>query len=506
VIPPTSAHTAHALRRAYADGTLRPSEVVETALERIARTDGDLRAFLYVDAERARQDAMAWDHRYAGAESNDGLPPLAGVPVAVKDNLCVRGTPTTCGSRILEGWRPPYDATVVERLRDAGAIVIGKTNLDEFAMGSSTENSAFGPTRNPWDSSRVPGGSSGGSAAAVAARDVPLALGSDTGGSIRLPAAFCGVVGLKPTYGRISRYGLVAFASSLDQVGPLARDVADCALLLQVIAGHDPRDSTSADLPVPDYAADLRQQPEGVRLGVPAEVFGAGVDPGVARALREALEVFASLGLPVEEIALPTIDAALPAYYILAPAEASSNLARFDGVQYGLRVATDDLVAMYAETRRTGFGAEVKRRIMLGTYALSAGYYEAYYIKAQKVRTLVARDFQRAFARVDVVVMPAAPTPPFAMGERVDDPLQMYLSDIFTISVNLAGLPALALPCGFAGGLPVGLQLIGRAFDESTLLRVGHAYQRVTAWHLQAPPEGAAPMGAGGRPPGQGTG
>jgi aspartyl-tRNA(Asn)/glutamyl-tRNA(Gln) amidotransferase subunit A len=352
----------------------------------------------------------------------------------------------------------------------------------------------------------VPGGSSGGSAAAVAARDVPLALGSDTGGSIRLPAAFCGVVGLKPTYGRISRYGLVAFASSLDQVGPLARDVADCALLLQVIAGHDPRDSTSADLPVPDYAADLRQQPEGVRLGVPAEVFGAGVDPGVARALREALEVFASLGLPVEEIALPTIDAALPAYYILAPAEASSNLARFDGVQYGLRVATDDLVAMYAETRRTGFGAEVKRRIMLGTYALSAGYYEAYYIKAQKVRTLVARDFQRAFARVDVVVMPAAPTPPFAMGERVDDPLQMYLSDIFTISVNLAGLPALALPCGFAGGLPVGLQLIGRAFDESTLLRVGHAYQRVTAWHLQAPPEGAAPMGAGGRPPGQGTG
>ncbi|MDR7522337.1 MAG: Asp-tRNA(Asn)/Glu-tRNA(Gln) amidotransferase subunit GatA [Armatimonadota bacterium] len=472
---------------------LRPSAVVDAALDRIARTDGDLRAFLYVDAARAREQALAWDRHYAEAGPADGLPPLAGIPVALKDNLCTRGMPTTCGSRILEGWHPPYDATVVARLRDAGAIVLGKTNMDEFAMGSSTENSAFGPTRNPWDHTRVPGGSSGGSAAAVAAGFAPLALGSDTGGSVRLPAAFCGVVGLKPTYGRVSRYGLVAFASSLDQIGPLARDAADCALLLQVIAGHDPLDSTSADLPVPDYAADLDRPPEGIRLGVPAEAFGAGVDPAVAGALREALEVLAGLGLPVEQITLPTIDAALPAYYLLAPAEASSNLARYDGVQYGLRAPSDDLYGMYAHTRRAGFGAEVKRRIMLGTYALSAGYYEAYYIKAQKVRTLVARDFQRAFEQVDMVVMPVAPTPPFGLGEKVDDPLQMYLSDIFTIPVNLAGLPALALPCGFDRGLPIGLQLIGRAFGEPTLLRVGHAYQQVTAWHLRHPP--GAPVG-----------
>ncbi|MDR7518489.1 MAG: Asp-tRNA(Asn)/Glu-tRNA(Gln) amidotransferase subunit GatA [Armatimonadota bacterium] len=494
--PLPSDQTARALRRAYAEGALRPSAVVGAALDRIARADGDLRAFLYVDAVGAREQALAWDRRYAEAGSADGLPPLAGIPVALKDNLCTRGMPTTCGSRILEGWHPPYDATVVARLRDAGAIVLGKTNMDEFAMGSSTENSAFGPTRNPWDHSRVPGGSSGGSAAAVAAGFAPLALGSDTGGSVRLPAAFCGVVGLKPTYGRVSRYGLVAFASSLDQIGPLARDVADCALLLQAIAGHDPLDSTSADLPVPDYAADLHRPPEGIRLGVPAEAFGAGVDPAVARALREALEVFAGLGLSVEQITLPTIDAALPAYYLLAPAEASSNLARYDGVQYGLRAPSDDLYGMYAHTRRAGFGAEVKRRIMLGTYALSAGYYEAYYVKAQKVRTLVARDFQRAFEQVDVVVMPVAPTPPFSLGERVDDPLQMYLSDIFTIPVNLAGLPALALPCGFDRGLPIGLQLIGRAFGEPTLLRVGHAYQQATSWHLRHPP--MAPVGRAG--------
>lgn len=482
--------SARALRAAYATGEMRPSEAVEALLERVARLDGGLHAFLYVDAERARAEAAAWDEHYRREPGN--LPPLAGVPVAVKDNLCTRGVPTTCASRILAGWRPPYDATVVARLRQAGAIIIGKTNLDEFAMGSSTEHSAFGPTRNPWDRTRVPGGSSGGSAAAVASGMVPLALGSDTGGSVRLPAGFCGVVGMKPTYGRVSRYGLVAFASSLDQIGPFARDVADCALLLRVIAGGDPQDSTSAQVPVPDYPAALAQGAAGIRLGVPEEAFGPGVDPAVAAAVREALEVFTGLGLPVERVSLPTIEAALPAYYLLAPAEASSNLARYDGVQYGLRVASDDLYEMTAQTRRQGFGDEVKRRIMLGTYALSAGYYEAYYLKAQRVRTLVARDFEQVFRRVDAVVMPVAPTPPFALGERAGDPLQMYLADVFTIPVNMAGLPGLALPCGFHAGLPIGLQLVGRAFDETTLLRAAHAYEQATPWHRARPPLAAA--------------
>jgi aspartyl-tRNA(Asn)/glutamyl-tRNA(Gln) amidotransferase subunit A len=482
--------TASALRAAYAAGSLRPSQAVAAALDRIDRRDADLHAFLHLDTERARSEALEWDGRFAGAGAY-GLPALAGVPVAVKDNLCTRGIPTTCGSQILAGWKPPYDATVIERLRRAGAIIVGKTNLDEFAMGSSTENSAFGPTRNPWNRDRVPGGSSGGSAAAVAAGFVPLALGSDTGGSVRLPAAYCGVVGLKPTYGRVSRYGLVAFASSLDQVGPFARDVDDCALLLSVVCGHDPRDSTSAELPAPDYRTELTRDVRGLRLGVPAESFGSGVEPAVAQAIRAALAVFESLGMPVEEVSLPTLDAALATYYILAPAEASSNLARYDGVQYGLRVPGDDLYTMYAHTRRAGFGPEVKRRVMLGTYALSAGYYEAYYIKAQKVRTLVARDFARAFERVDAVVMPVAPAPAFALGERLDDPLMMYLSDIFTIPVNLAGLPGLSLPCGFDGGLPIGLQLIGRAFDEATLLRAGWAYQQRTDWHRRRPPAGA---------------
>jgi aspartyl-tRNA(Asn)/glutamyl-tRNA(Gln) amidotransferase subunit A len=479
--------TARGLRAAYAARRLRPSDVVERALERIGRRDADLHAFLHLDAATARAEAEEWDRRFSSAAHRRALPPLAGIPVAVKDNLCVRGMPATCGSRILAGWRPPYDATVVTRLREAGAIIVGKTNLDEFAMGSSTENSAFGPTRNPWDRSRVPGGSSGGSAAAVAAGFAPLAFGSDTGGSIRLPAGFCGVVGLKPTYGRVSRYGLIAFASSLDQIGPFAADVADCALALQVVAGHDPHDSTSAAVPVPDYTAALVGGAAGIRLGVPAEAFGAGVTPAVAVALRGALDAFADLGLAIEEIALPTLEAALPTYYVLAPAEASANLARYDGVRYGRREAGADLIDMYAQTRARGFGDEVKRRIMLGTYALSAGYYEAYYLKAQKVRTLVARDFERAFSRVDVVVMPVAPTPAFALGEKLGDPLQMYLSDVFTIPVNLAGLPGLALPCGVDGVLPIGLQLIGRPFDEATLLRAGAAYQRATAWHLRRP-------------------
>ncbi len=489
---PSDTHSARALRAAYLDKNLRPSEVVGDALDRMARYDRDLHAFLHVDADRARAEAAAWDERYTRAGSRDGLPALAGVPVAVKDNMCTRGMPTTCGSRMLEGWQPPYDATVVTRLREAGAIIIGKTNLDEFAMGSSTEHSAFGPTRNPWDQSRVPGGSSGGSAAAVAAGFVPLALGSDTGGSIRLPAGFCGIVGLKPTYGRVSRYGLVAFASSLDQIGPLATDVADCALMLHAIAGKDQRDSTSADVPVPDYIAALAEGARGIRLGVPDEAFGPGVEPAVAEGLRQALDVFAAQGLSVERISLPTIDAALPAYYLIAPAEASSNLARYDGVQYGLRVPSDDLYEMYTETRRHGFGAEVKRRIMLGTYALSAGYYEAYYLKAQRVRTLVARDFERVFAKVDIVVMPVAPTLPFAIGERAEDPLQMYLSDIFTIPVNLAGLPGLAMLCGFARGLPVGMQLVGRPFAETTLLRAGYTYEQATSWHRERPPVAAA--------------
>jgi aspartyl-tRNA(Asn)/glutamyl-tRNA(Gln) amidotransferase subunit A len=484
---PRHLESARALRAAYAAGDVRPSEAVEALLERVARLDAGLHTFLHVDAERVRAEAAAWDEHYRRGRGAD-LPPLAGVPVAVKDNLCTRGVPTTCASRILAGWHPPYDATVVTRLRDAGAIIIGKTNLDEFAMGSSTEHSAFGPTRNPWDPSRVPGGSSGGSAAAVAAGMVPLALGSDTGGSVRLPAGFCGVVGMKPTYGRVSRYGLVAFASSLDQIGPFARDVADCALLLRVIAGWDPQDSTSAQVPVPDYAAALVGGATGIRLGVPEEAFGRGVDPAVAASLRDALEVFAGLGLAVEHISLPTIEAALPAYYLLAPAEASSNLARYDGVQYGRRAPSDDLYEMTAQTRRQGFGDEVKRRIMLGTYALSAGYYEAYYLKAQRVRTLVARDFEQVFRRVDAVVMPVAPTPPFALGERAGDPLQMYLADVFTIPVNLAGLPGLALPCGFHTGLPIGLQLVGRAFEEATLLRAAHAYEQATPWHRARPP------------------
>lgn len=408
--------------------------------------------------------------------------------MAVKDIICTQELPTTCGSRILEGWLPPYDATVVTRLRDAGAIVLGKTNLDEFAMGSSTENSAFGPTRNPWDLERVPGGSSGGSAAAVAAGMAPLALGSDTGGSIRQPAGFTGVVGLKPTYGRVSRYGLVAFASSLDQIGPMTRTVADAALLLRVIAGHDPRDSTSADLPVPDYAAALNGRADGLRIGIAREAFGAGLQPEVREAVMAAAGVLEGLGASLTEVSLPAIDYALPTYYLLATSEASANLARYDGVQYGLRVRTDDIFSMYTRTRRQGFGSEVKRRIMLGTYALSAGYYEGFFLKAQRVRTLVRKEFLDAFARVDLVLMPVSPTVAFRLGEKVDDPLQMYLADVYTIPVNLAGLPGISVPCGLAGGLPIGLQLIGRPFDEATVLRAAHAYEQAAPWHTQRPP------------------
>jgi aspartyl-tRNA(Asn)/glutamyl-tRNA(Gln) amidotransferase subunit A len=469
----------------YRSGKATPTRVVEACLGRIESLDPKVRAYLTVTRESALARAEAADRRMKAGEP---LGPLDGIPLAIKDVICTKGVRTTCASKILEHFVPPYDATVMARLEAAGAVMLGKTNMDEFAMGSSTENSAFFPTRNPWDLARVPGGSSGGSAAAVAAGFAAGALGSDTGGSIRQPAAFCGVVGLKPTYGRVSRYGLVAFASSLDQIGPFARDVRGAALLLQAIAGHDPLDSTSTDVPVPDYAAALGQGIEGLRVGIPDEYFIEGMDPEVGKAVGTAIETLKGLGARTEKVSLPHTDYALAAYYLIAPAEASSNLARYDGVKYGYRApGGKDLIQMYGRTRAEGFGAEVKRRIMLGTYALSAGYYEAYYGKAQRVRTLVRRDFQQAFERVDLLVCPTAPNVAFRLGEK-EDPLQMYLCDVFTIPVNLAGLPGLSLPGGFTGGgLPIGLQLIGKPFDEATLLRVAHAYEQATPWRGRSP-------------------
>ncbi len=475
----------HDLVDRFREGQTTPTAATEAYLDRIARHDGTLRSYLTVMREEALAQAHAADERY-----RKGMPrgPLDGVPVALKDVLCTRGVPTTCGSKILEHFVPPYDATVVQRLREAGAVLLGKTNLDEFAMGSSTEHSAFGPTRNPWDPARVPGGSSGGSAAAVAADLAAAALGTDTGGSVRQPAAFCGVVGLKPTYGRVSRYGLVAFASSLDQIGPFAKDVLDCALVLEAIAGHDPRDATSIPAPVPRYAAALTGDVRGLRLGVPREYFTPGMDPEVEQAVREAIGVLEKLGASTREISLPTTDYGIAVYYIIAPAEASSNLARYDGVKYGLRLPGGrDLVEMVSRTRAAGFGAEVKRRIMLGTYALSAGYYDAYYGRAQKVRTLVRRDFEAAFQAVDLIVAPTTPNVAFRHGEK-EDPLAMYLNDVFTVGGNLAGLPAVSVPCGFtAAGLPIGLQLIGRALDEARVLRAAHAYEQATSWLARRP-------------------
>ncbi|MEW6323406.1 MAG: Asp-tRNA(Asn)/Glu-tRNA(Gln) amidotransferase subunit GatA [Acidobacteriota bacterium] len=477
-----------ALAARLAAGDLRAADACEASLERIAARDGALHAFQTVAAERARARAAALDKARAAGRP---LGPLHGVPVALKDNLSTRGLTTTAGSRILEGFEPPYDATAVARLEAAGAVIIGKTTLDEFAMGSSTENSAFGPARNPWDPARTPGGSSGGSAAAVAARLTPAALGSDTGGSIRQPAALCGVVGLKPTYGRVSRYGLLAFASSLDQIGPLTRTVDDAALVLQAIAGADPHDATAGDVAVPDYTAALTGDIHGLRVGVPRAFIAEGVHRDVAAAFEEALDLYRARGAAIVDIDLPHARYAIPVYYLIATAEASSNLARYDGVRYGFRAPIDrgaSLQEMYDRTRDAGFGAEVKRRIMLGTYALSAGYYDAYYLKAQQVRTLVRRDYEQAFERVDVVAMPTTPGPAFRLGEKADDPLQMYLEDVFTVSANLAGLPALSVPCGFsADELPIGLQIIGRPFDEATVLRVGDAYQRDTTWHDVAP-------------------
>ncbi len=477
--------TTHALVKRYRARELRPSDAAQAYLDRVAAVDPSVHAYITVLRERALAAAEASDARWRAGTPRS---PIDGVPVAVKDLFCTRGIRTTCGSRILENFVPPYDATAIARLDAAGAVLLGKTNMDEFAMGSSTEHSAFFTTRNPWDLSRVPGGSSGGSAAAVGADLAAAALGTDTGGSIRQPAAFTGTVGMKPTYGRVSRYGLVAFASSLDQIGPFTKDVTDMALMLQVIAGPDPLDSTSAPVPVPDYAAALRQPITGLRIGVPEEYFVEGMDPEVERAVRAAIAVLERLGAAVETLSLPTTDFALAAYYVIAPAEASSNLARYDGVKYGARVAgARDVVEMYSRTRAQGFGAEVKRRVMLGTYALSAGYYEAYYGKAQKVRTLVRRDFEAAFGRVDLIVAPTTPNVSFKLGEK-GDPLAMYLNDVLTIPVNLAGLPGLSVRCGFTlAGLPVGLQFIGQAFDEAMLLRAAHAYEQATDWLARRP-------------------
>jgi len=475
------------IRDDVASGRLSAVEVCRASLDRIESVNPTLNAFNHIAAERALARAAEVDRARAAGIT---LGPLAGVPVALKDNLSVRGMRTTASSRILDHFVPPYDATVVQRLETAGAVVVGKTNCDEFAMGSSNENSAYGPVRNPWATDRTPGGSSGGSAAAVASRSTPAALGSDTGGSIRQPASFCGVVGLKPTYGRVSRYGLLAFASSLDQIGPITRTAADAAVMLGVLAGPDPCDATASRQPVADYTSALTGDIKGLRVGVPRAFVTDGVGEGVRRAFDEALDRLKREGAALVDVDLPHARYAIPVYYLVATAEASSNLARYDGVRYGHRAKGKEqlsLKEMYSRTRDEGFGAEVKRRIMLGTYVLSAGYYDAFYLKAQQVRTLLRQDYDAAFERVDVVAMPTSPTPPFRLGEKTDDPLQMYLADVFTVSANLAGLPAISVPCGFSDQLPIGLQLTGRLFDESTLLRVADAYQRVTDWHTRAP-------------------
>lgn len=459
-------------------------EVVISVFTRIDSVEEHVKAFLSVTKKKAVETASESQKKIDGGSSFA----LTGIPIAVKDNMCTKGIRTTCSSKILSNFIPPYESTVTSKLSEQGYILIGKTNLDEFAMGSSTENSAFQTTRNPWDLQRIPGGSSGGSAAAVAADECIAALGSDTGGSIRQPAALCGVVGLKPTYGRVSRYGLVAFASSLDQIGPITKNVRDSAIIMNVIAGHDPLDSTSAEINVPDFTSSLGQDIKGLKIGIPKEYFIEGMDKEVEAAVKKAITQLESLGAIPVEVALPHTGYAVATYYILATSEASSNLARYDGVKYGFRAGGKDLLDMYMNTRAQGFGPEVKRRIMLGTYALSSGYYEAYYKKARQVRTLIKKDFDEAFKIVDAIVTPTSPTAAFRIGEKADDPLQMYLSDIFTISVNLAGVPGISIPCGFTREtLPIGLQLIGKHFDEETILRVAYAYEQSTDWHKRRP-------------------
>jgi aspartyl-tRNA(Asn)/glutamyl-tRNA(Gln) amidotransferase subunit A len=474
-------HELHALLRGKKASAV---EIVTAIFRRIAAVDHKVKAYLSLNQDAAILRAQEIDRKIAKGEALD---PLAGIPLGIKDNLCILGEKTTCASKILENYVAPYNATVIEKLRAAGAVFLGKLNMDEFAMGSSCENSAFFPTRNPWNLATVPGGSSGGSAAAVAADEAPGALGSDTGGSIRQPASFCGVVGMKPTYGRVSRYGLVAFASSLDQIGPLTKDVTDCAIILNAICGYDPYDSTSIHQPIPNYTQALSGKLDEIKtVGVIKELLGQGVAPEIKAAVEAAIKVFEKLGAKIKMIELPSFEYALACYYLIATAEASSNLARYDGVKFGHRSkAAPDLLTMYYNTRHEGFGTEVKRRIMLGTYALSAGYYDAYYLKAQKIRTLIKRDFDAAYREADILLSPTSPTVAFKLGEKSGDPLSMYLSDIATIPVNLAGLPAISLPCGFSQGLPIGLQIIGNVLEEEKILKAAYAYEQATAWHKE---------------------
>jgi len=477
--------TIHDASQLLSQGEISSLELTQAVLDRIREVDGKVRALVTVTEDLALHQATASDQRIKKGEATS----LTGIPALIKDNICTKEVRTTCGSKMLENFVPPYDATVMEKLKADGIVMIGKANMDEFAMGSSNEHSAFFPTHNPWDLNRVPGGSSGGSAVAVAADETIYALGSDTGGSIRQPAGFCNVAGFKLTYGRVSRYGLVAFASSLDQIGPLTKDVTDCALVMNTIVGHDPRDSTSVPYPVPDYTQSLIPDLKGLRLGVPKEYFVSGMQRGVEEAVNSAMAKLEELGAEIEwGVSLPHTPYALAAYYIIAPSEASANLARYDGVKYGFSV--QDAESMWdamEKTKQFGFGSEVKRRIMLGTYALSAGYYDAWYLKAQKVRTLIRQEFDQAFERFDALITPTSPTVPFKIGEKVDDPLQMYLSDICTLPINIAGIPAISVPAGFADGLPVGMQVIGKPFSEETLLRIAFAYEQATDWHKKTP-------------------
>jgi aspartyl-tRNA(Asn)/glutamyl-tRNA(Gln) amidotransferase subunit A len=466
-------------------GEVLPSELLQFYLERVEEVEGKVKAFLTLDREGALNEAREVEKKI---KEDSDFKPLSGIPLAVKDNICTKNLRTTCASQILKDFIPIYDATVVKKVRRERAVILGKTNMDEFAMGSSTENSSFYPTHNPWDLQRVPGGSSGGSAASVAAGEAPWALGSDTGGSIRQPAALCGVVGMKPTYGLVSRYGLVAFASSLDQIGPITKDVRDCAFLLNYLVGHDPKDSTSYPYKLPDYLSSLEKDIKGIKVGVVKELSGEGIEEGVKENFYKTVNVLEKLGAIVEEVSLPSFEYALSAYYIIAPAEASSNLARYDGVRYGYRTEkAEDIWEMYKRTRAEGFGQEVKRRIMLGTYALSAGYYEAYYGKAQKVRTLIIRDFEKAFKAFDALVSPTSPTVAFKIGEKVEDPLKMYMSDVCTIPINLAGLPAISIPCGLSQGLPVGFQIIGKSLGEETIISLAYALEKEIGFEERPP-------------------
>ncbi len=481
--------SAHELTKLLINRDVSSEELTRALYEHICKTDKQIGAYITLTRDIAIEQAKEADKRIKGKEA---LSPLTGIPIAVKDNMCVKDILCTCGSKMLGSFIPPYNATVINKLRENGLIFLGKTNMDEFAMGSSTETSCFKVTKNPWDTNTIPGGSSGGSAAAVASDQAVLSIGSDTGGSIRQPASHCGIVGMKPTYGRVSRYGLVAFASSLDQIGPLTKDVWDCAALLEAISGYDPLDSTSVNMDVPDYMSFLNKDIKNIKIGIPKEYFIEGIDKDVELAVKGAIEKLENLGATIEEVSLPHTEYAVATYYIIAPAEASSNLARYDGVEYGYRAKGEgvdkDLLGMYEDTRKEGFGAEVKRRIMLGTHTLSSGYYDAYYLKAQKVRTLIKQDFDKAFKGFDILVTPTSPTPAFKIGEKIDDPLQMYLSDIFTIPTNLAGLPAMSLPCGLSkNGLPIGLQLIGNYFDEGRILQVAHAFEQSTDFHKRKP-------------------